>query len=102
MNGCRQLHDDPPALSYNAWHEDADQRAKSGEEQIYCPHCRKWIWNSFYHHLPGEQILKHLGGRNYQLLGHKPPTANPQYRDSEAQRPKPECTCLNCLSRSRP
>lgn len=98
MGKCDTLHDKVPELGYLAEQEDAEQRMANREDQTLCPYCRLYVWNSYFHHLLGKPIVKHLGGRNYQLVGHEPPTANPQYA-SAAQQPKVERTCLNCLLR---
>lgn len=36
-------------LGYIQFFEDADRRAKRGEEQQQCPECKRWIWPEFFH-----------------------------------------------------
>ncbi len=35
-------------LPYLPWHRDAERRQKAGENQIQCPACGLWIWESLY------------------------------------------------------
>ena len=38
---CKHREDN---LSYLAWHEDAERRAKRGQKQRLCTECGRWIW----------------------------------------------------------
>lgn len=68
---CDQFHDWVPELGYVQAQDDAKDRMKCGESQTYCQYCSKWVWNSFWHHVPGEDSHKHIAGRHFMLVPYK-------------------------------
>lgn len=46
MTGC--LHFEPGEVSYNDVFDDADRRTESGDVQVLCSSCGRYVWRSFY------------------------------------------------------
>ena len=88
MSDCR-YHDTTPIAGYLAAHDDAQRRMNAGEQQIRCPDCGLFVWESYYRRIPGKPIIV-----NRTIVGYESPTDNPKYKPRQ---PVPRTTCLTCL-----
>ena len=48
-----------PRLRYLAAYEDAEQRMRRGERQVFCPECRCWVWPDHCEHSGRMTLREH-------------------------------------------
>ena len=65
MPSC--LHHPEPELGYSQWHFDAERREKLGQRQIWCNHCKSYVWETFWPKGTRSRVLPSRGAKAKHL-----------------------------------